>query len=159
MKFDDTEIKICKRRCPISIDYIDINKIVVSNKVSFGKKDFKYFIGYKYAKKLDLYAYFFQKLSAYRRDLDKTKCMSFSIKDTNLLKKYNENLQKKSATLSKKEFDSEPVCNEKYLKTKKINTNFHNNKIPKECSQCICLLVTIIHKKKKKRRLSLLRTT
>ena len=35
---------------------MDINKIVVSNKVSFGKKDFKYFIGYKDAKKLDLYA-------------------------------------------------------------------------------------------------------
>ena len=35
---------------PISIDNIDVNKIVVSN-----KNDFKYFIGYKDAKiKLDL---------------------------------------------------------------------------------------------------------
>ena len=40
-----------------------------------------------------------------------------------------------------KEFDSEPVCTEKYLKAKvksyngKINTNFHNNKMPKEGSQ------------------------
>ena len=34
---------------------IDVNKIVVSNKISFGKKkDFKYFIGYKDAKKIDL---------------------------------------------------------------------------------------------------------
>ena len=39
-----------------------------------------------------------------------------------------------------KEFDSEPVSNDKYLKAKikpyngKINTNFHNNKIPKEGS-------------------------
>ena len=33
-----------------SIGNIDINK-TVSNKVSFGKKDFKYFIGYKYGKK------------------------------------------------------------------------------------------------------------
>ena len=38
----------------------------------------------------------------------------------------------------KKEFNSKPVHNEKYLKTKiqpydgKINTNFYNNKIPKE---------------------------
>ena len=30
---------------------IDINKIVVSNKVSFGKKGFKYSIGYKDDKK------------------------------------------------------------------------------------------------------------
>ena len=35
-----------------SISNIDINKIVVSNKVSFGEKDFKYFIGYKDAKKV-----------------------------------------------------------------------------------------------------------
>ena len=41
---------------------IDFNKIVVSNKISFGKKGFKYFIGLKNAKKkLDLYAYFLQK--------------------------------------------------------------------------------------------------
>ena len=33
----------CKRT--ISIKSIDINKIVVSNKASFGKKGFQYFIG------------------------------------------------------------------------------------------------------------------
>ena len=32
--------------------------MVVSNNVSFGEKGFKYFIGYKDAKKLDLYLYF-----------------------------------------------------------------------------------------------------
>ena len=45
---------------PISIKNVDIEKIVVSNKVRFGKKGFKYFIGYKDAKKLNLYIYFFQ---------------------------------------------------------------------------------------------------
>ena len=35
--------------------------MVVFYKVSFGKKGFKYFIGYKDAKKLCLYACFFQK--------------------------------------------------------------------------------------------------
>ena len=45
----------------ITINNIDINKIAVSNKVPFIKKDFKYFIGYKEAKKLDPYAYFFLK--------------------------------------------------------------------------------------------------
>ena len=44
------------------IDDIDINKIVVSNKFTYGKQDFKYFIGYKDNKKLDLWAYYFQKL-------------------------------------------------------------------------------------------------
>ena len=32
---------------PASIKNIDITKIVVSNKVSFGKKSFNYFIAYK----------------------------------------------------------------------------------------------------------------
>ena len=36
---------------------MEINKIVVSNKIPFGKQDFKYFIGYKDDKKLYLYAY------------------------------------------------------------------------------------------------------
>ena len=43
------------------------------------------------------------------------------------------------------QFDSKPICNEKYLKAKiksyngKINTNFNSNKIPKEGPQNICL--------------------
>ena len=52
MKLYDTEIekyKFHQYKSPISTDNIDNNKIVVSNKVSFGKKDFRYFIGYKHA--------------------------------------------------------------------------------------------------------------
>ena len=48
IKFGDIEIKkqkLDQHERPISIKTIDINKIVVSNKVSFGKKGFKYFIG------------------------------------------------------------------------------------------------------------------
>ena len=54
IKFGDTEIqkqKFHQYKEPISIKTIDINTIVVSNKVSFGKKVFKYFTGYKDAKK------------------------------------------------------------------------------------------------------------
>ena len=88
-------------------------------------------------------------MSAYRRDFDETKCMSFLIKDNELLEKYNEIWRKVKNSL-KKEFESEPVCNEKYLKSKikscngKINTNSHNNKISREVSQFICLLVIFI---------------
>ena len=35
--------------------------MVVSNKVSFGKKGFKYFTGYKHDQKMDIYVYFSQK--------------------------------------------------------------------------------------------------
>ena len=55
IKFNDTEIKKYKfhqHTSPILINNIDINKIVVSNKVPFNKRDFKYFIGYKDAKKI-----------------------------------------------------------------------------------------------------------
>ena len=41
----------------ISINDLDINKIIVSNKFPPGKQDFKYFIGYKDTEKLDLYPY------------------------------------------------------------------------------------------------------
>ena len=69
--------------------------------------------------------------------------------NSELLGKYNETWEKNKNSI-KKELDSEPVCNEKYLKAKiksyngKINTNFHNNKIPKEGSQFICLSVILI---------------
>ena len=87
-------------------------------------------------------------MSAYRKDSDETKYISFLIKDDELFEKYNEIWGKVKNSL-KKEFDSEQVYNEKYLKTKikshngKINTNFHNNKILKG-SQFICLSVILI---------------
>ena len=54
IKSGDTEIekhKFHQHKNPILRNDIDINKIVVSNKVSFGKKGFKYSIGYKDDKK------------------------------------------------------------------------------------------------------------
>ena len=89
-------------------------------------------------------------MSAYRRDFDKTKCMSFFIKGKKLLEKYNEIWKKVSNIIKKREFDSNPVYNEKYIKTKiksyngKINKSFLNNKIPERGSQCICLSVIFI---------------
>ena len=63
MKFGNINIK--KQKChqyksPVLKNNIHIKK-AISNKVSFGKKGFKFFIGYNDAKKLGLYAYFFQK--------------------------------------------------------------------------------------------------
>ena len=70
IKFGDIEIekqKFHQHKRPISIKNIDINKIVVSNKVSFGKKGFKYFIGYKDAKIRPL-CILLLKVSAYGTD-------------------------------------------------------------------------------------------
>ena len=88
-------------------------------------------------------------MSAYSRDFDETKYMYFLIKDDELLEKYNGIWEKASKSINK-EFDSEPISNEKYLETKiksymgKINTNLHSNKIPKENSKFTCLSVVLI---------------
>ena len=51
-------------------------------------------------------------MSAYSRDYDETKYMSFLIKDNELIEKYNE-IWGKIKNSTKKQFDSEPVYNEK----------------------------------------------
>ena len=69
----------------------------------------------------------------------------FLMKDNKLLEKHNKVWEKVKSSL-KKEFDSEPVCNGKYLNVKiksykqKINTNIVNNKMPKEGSQSVILI-------------------
>ena len=68
--------------------------------------------------------------------------MSFFINDSKLFKSYCK-MQNKVNDSIKKGCGSEPMYDTKYLKTKtkshegKINTNFHDNGIPKEGSHCI----------------------
>ena len=60
INFGDIEIqkqKFHQHKQPISIENIDINKIVLSNKVSSGEKGLKYSIGYKDAKKIIPFMY------------------------------------------------------------------------------------------------------
>ena len=47
-------------------------------------------------------------MSAHRRDGDKTKCMSFMIKDENFLEEYNK-IWEKVSNIIDEEFDSKPV--------------------------------------------------
>ena len=79
-KFDRTYIrkqKFNQNKRPISIKNIDLNKIVVSNKVYFGKKVFKYLIGYKDGNNNWPWCIFLSKMSAYGKDFDETIYMSF----------------------------------------------------------------------------------
>ena len=63
-----------------------------------------------------------------------------------LIKKYNE-IWGKVKNLFKKEFNSEPVYKDKYIRTKikiyynKTNTKFSDNKIPENNEYCACLSV------------------
>ena len=100
---------------------------MASNKFSFGKNVFKYFIGYKDVKKVRPLCILLPKISQYRRDFDETKYMPFLIKENALSEKYNKIWENVSNSIKK--IDGEPVYNEKYLQTKlksykrKINTN------------------------------------
>ena len=93
-------------------------------------------------------------MSAYRRDFNETKYMSFLINNDEFLEKHNEFWEKVRNSI-KKEFDIEPRRNEKYKKTgaksynEKVSTDFYNNKIPKEGFLCICLSVILIFFKNK----------
>ena len=106
IKFDDNEIekyKLHQHKIPTSINSTDFHKIVVSNEISFGKRDFKFFIGYKDVKKLDLYVYSVHKWVHIEEIL-----MHVLIKNYKLLEKYNTIWEKVSNSI-KKVFNSEPV--------------------------------------------------
>ena len=49
------EYKFHHNKSFISISSVDINKILVSNKLPFSKEDFKHFIGYGDTKKISLF--------------------------------------------------------------------------------------------------------
>ena len=98
------------------------------------KKGLNILMGRKMLKKIRPLCIFLPKITAYRKDFDESKYISFLIKDDGLLEKYNEIWEKVKNSLKAKI----KSCNEK------LNRNFHNNKIPKECSLFICLSVILI---------------
>ena len=70
--------------------------------------------------------------------------MNLLINDEELLKKYNK-IQDKVKNLFKKEFNSETVYNDKYIKIKinLYNANFYGNKVPRE-NECYKWLSVIL---------------
>ena len=90
---------------------------MISNKISFGEKIYKYFIGYLYNdnKAKPLHALLPKWSTCVRSYNEQTKLMYFLIEDVDLLKEYTI-CQKNSADI-KKAFDSVPVYNKEFLKT------------------------------------------
>ena len=68
---------------------------------SFWLTRFWIFHWYEDAKKLNLLCIFCPKLSVYKRDFDKTKCIYFLIKDEHFFNKYNEIWDKVSNIIKK----------------------------------------------------------
>ena len=110
LTFLDIEIeknKFYRHKTPILLRDVDIEKVLISNKVSCGEKNYKYFIGYLYNDhKVKPLHIMLPKTSAYVKSYDgQTKWMYFLIEDDDLLEKYNTIWDKVSADI-RKEFEA-----------------------------------------------------
>ena len=126
---------------------VDNEKVLVSNKIRFGEKNYKYLIGYLHDNyKVKPLHIMLPKTSAYVKRYDgQTKWMNFLIENDDLLEIYN-TVWDKISTDIKNEFDSEPVYNKSYLKPKIKShgdefTGFYDKRIPKSDSNHTCLAV------------------
>ena len=118
----------------------------------YDKDSFQDFIGYRHEgcafpsllcnklPQMDAYAKYFDKNSKYINHL---------VKDEKILKQYLK-IWNKTKNLIKKELNSEPVYNDKYIKTKikiyndKVYTNFQHSKIQKDDEYCTCLSAILL---------------
>ena len=95
---------------------VDIEKVLTSNKISSGEKNYKYFIGYLYDDhKVKPLHIMLPKTRVYVKSYDgQTKWMYCFIKDSDLLEKYNTIWDKVSPDIK----EEESVYNKKFRKPK-----------------------------------------
>ena len=123
INFDDKKIKksvFYKNKKVFQIDYIDVNKILVSKKEPYGTKNsFKYFIGYNDNGFIRPLCVELSQTTGYARRFDENATMSFKANNKQLLKNYNK-IWEKVEKLLKIDFESKPVYgdDDKYIKTK-----------------------------------------
>ena len=152
ISFDNKNIKksdFYKNKKLFKIEDIDINKIFVSKKESYGTKNAtKYFIGYSDNDEIKPIWIRLPQMIGYVKHFDANKVMSFKVTDKKLLNKYNKTWEKVEELLNVK-FERRPIYGEddKYIKAKiksyqdKVNTNFQGKKTPKENSSYKCLSI------------------
>ena len=153
--FEDKKINksnFYKNKKLFNIHELDVNKILVSEKESHGKKKSrKYLIGYNDDEVIIPLRINLPQMIGYVEHFDSNKTMSFKVGDNKLLKKYNKILDKIS-DLMNIEFDSEPGYGDgdKYITTKikmyedRVNTNFQGKEVPKENASYKCLSLIIL---------------
>ena len=154
INFNDKKINkkdIYNNKKQFKIKDIDVSKTLVSKPESYGKMNAKnYIIGYNDDIIRPLHIFFLQ-MNGYFKCFDDNMTMSFLANDKEFFKKYIK-LWGKIKDLIGKKFDSKPIYNDNYIKTKiksynnDIRTNFrdesNNRKVPKEdCSyKCLSLI-------------------
>ena len=133
-----------KKAIPLTL--VDINSIVVSNKVKNNNETSKYFIGYlNNFDEVSSLCIILPQIDGYIKYFENgRKNMSFKIEDNEVYIKYNQIWNKIKELLGIK-FYSEPIYEDKYIKTKVkvfssvINTLFSGDEIPKERVQYACI--------------------
>ena len=134
-----------KSKQPINLVLLNVDQIVISDKIKHNYDGFKYFIGYKEDDIVKPLCIILPQMSGYIKYFENGgKDMSFVIKDDDVLAKYNEISNKIKRTLNIK-LHSMPVYSEKNIKTKVkefngvIKTNFLDDEIPKENEHYACI--------------------
>ena len=91
--FDDKNINkssFYKNKKLFGLNDIDVNKILVSKKESYGtKSSSKYFIGYNDGDVIRPLCVILPQMIGYVKNFDSNKTMSYKVGDNKLLKKYN----------------------------------------------------------------------
>ena len=139
-----------KNKKLFNIHDIDLNKILVSKKESYGTKNaLKYFIGYNDDDVIRPFCIKLPQMIGSVKNFDSNKRMSFKVGDNKPLKKCNK-IWERISNLTNIEFGSVPVYgdNDKYMKNNnkndRVNANFQGKKVPKENVSYKCLSLTML---------------
>ena len=141
-----------KNKILFSLNDIDVNKILVSKKESYGtKSSSKYFIGYKDGDVIRPLCIILPQMIGYVKHFDSNNTMFSKVSDNKLLKKYKK-IWGKTTNLLGIKFDSQPVYGDgdRYIKTKikmngdRVNTDFQGKKVPKENDSYKCLSLIML---------------
>ena len=150
IKFGDKEVnkkEFYSSKQAISLDSVDLNKIVVSKKWKIKDTTCKYICGYLNNFTIQPLCVILPQMDGYIKYFDDGgKNMSFVTDDEKIYEKYNE-IWEVIRNLLKLDFTVSPVRGDKYLIAKlkifdKINrTTFNNNLFPMERNHYICIPV------------------
>ena len=155
INFNDKKITksdFYKNKKPFHIDDFDVNKILVSKKEPYCKKNaLKHFIGYNDNDVIRPLCLSLSQMNGYIRKFKENTTMSLRVIDEQLLKNYNK-IWRKVENLMNINFESKPICDgdNKYIKTKvktyadRIITNFRRKKVPKENTPYKCLSIMML---------------
>ena len=149
LKFNNIKVnkkEFHKSKQAIDLDSVDTNKIVVSDRFKYSEGGFKYFIGYPEDKIVKPLCIILPQMNGYIKYFDNGgKNISFLIKNSEVWKKYEDIWNVITNKLNIK-FHSQPIYENKYLKTKgrefdgSIKTNFLGNSLPKENTYYTCIV-------------------